>query len=159
MKEHSEKNPLAIITIGNEYMGDDGAGPAVFRALSTLLLPDHVELIDGGTGGMSILHVLKEYETSIIVDCADFGGTPGDITLFSPGDAISMKSHTYSLHDVDLMKIIDISRTIGEAPSTVLIVAIQPKSITFNSSLSPEVAAAIPKAVEHILSFIDRLAK
>ncbi|MBU7032574.1 MAG: hydrogenase maturation protease [Theionarchaea archaeon] len=154
MKAQSEKPLLAIITVGNEYMGDDGAGPAVFKALSAFSLPDHVELIDGGTGGMTILHIIRKYESVILVDCADFGGIPGDIILFSPENVLSMKSLTYSLHDMDLMKIIDISRTLGEAPSTILIVAIQPNHITFNSALSPEVAAAIPRAVQHILSII-----
>jgi hydrogenase maturation protease len=149
--------PLAIITLGNELMGDDGVGPAVYEALSTHSLPDHITLIDGGTGGFSVLHMIGDYETVIIVDCGDFGGNPGDIALFSPHDVISMKTVTYSLHDVDLLKVMDIAQSIDEAPSTVHIVAIQPRKITFDSPLSSEVAAAIPDTVTLIQSLIEKI--
>jgi hydrogenase maturation protease len=151
--------PLAIITIGNELMGDDGVGPAMHEALSSYSLPDHIKLIDGGTGGFSILHLIRTYEAVILVDCGDFGGNPGDIALFSPEDVISMKTLTYSLHDVDLLKVTDIAQSIGEAPSIIHIVAVQPKKIAFDSPLSPEVAASIPDAVTLILSLIEKITK
>lgn len=145
----------AIITVGNELMGDDGVGPAVYRALSRYNLPDTIQLIDGGTGGMSILHMLRGYEHVIIVDCGDFGGSPGEIALFTPDEVVSLKSQTYSLHDVDLITLLEISKHLGEIPATVHIVAIQPRRIAFNSPLSPEVAAAIPGAVTCVLALIQ----
>ena len=44
-----------VVGVGNVLMGDEGVGVHVVRALETHALPAHVEYLDGGTGGFTLL--------------------------------------------------------------------------------------------------------
>ena len=45
-----------------------GVGTAVISTLQSQSLPDGVDLIDGGTAGLEIVLLLKEYHRVIVVD-------------------------------------------------------------------------------------------
>jgi len=140
---------LAIIGIGNPTMGDDGIGPRLISELEGASLG--VDLIDMGTGGMQLVHVLAGYGSVIIIDSADMGLSPGESRVFSPEEVVSLKeTRAYSLHDWDLMRSIEISTELGEAPERILIVAVQPGSLHMGEGLSPEVEAGIPGYIEEI---------
>lgn len=146
-----KKKNLAIIAIGNELMGDDGVGPAVLHLLSENRLPEDVELIDGGTGGFSVLHIIKDYDRVILIDSGDFGGAPGELKVFGPKDVNSVKNvQRYSLHDADLMEVIRVSEELGECPKEIHIIAVQPKKVEMGRSLSPQVAKTVPIVVEAV---------
>ncbi|MBU6998165.1 MAG: hydrogenase maturation protease [Theionarchaea archaeon] len=155
--ELHEAAAIAVITIGNELMGDDGAGPAVFEALRKEPLPPGVDVIDGGTGGMSLLHVIKDYPHVILVDCADFGGNPGEVKVFVPEEVRSLKEIEYSLHQLDLLEVIALSQRIGEAPRTIHIVAVQPERIEPATTLTRKVSAALPLMVKEVLKQIMKM--
>ena len=140
---------IAIIGIGNPMMGDDGIGPRLISKLEGSELG--VDLIDMGTGGMQLVHVLAGYGSVIIVDSADMGLAPGESRVFSPEEVVSLKeTRAYSLHDWDLMRSIEISRELGEAPETILIMAVQPGSLAMGEGLSPEVERRLPGYIEEV---------
>lgn len=147
---------LAIIGIGNPMMGDDGIGP---RLISELQGSDlGVDLIDMGTGGMQLVHVLAGYGSVIIIDSADMNLSPGESRVFSPEEVVSLKeTRAYSLHDWDLMRSIDISRELGEAPERILILAVQPGSLDMREGLSPEVEKGIPGYIEELRTALGSL--
>ncbi|MEA1994092.1 MAG: hydrogenase maturation protease [Euryarchaeota archaeon] len=152
-----KKKNLAIIAIGNELMGDDGIGPAVLHALSEHSLPEDVDLIDGGTGGFSILHIIKDYDRVLLIDSGDFGGSPGELKIFGPKEANSVKKvQRYSLHDADLMEIIRVSEKLGECPEEIHIMAVQPKKVEMGRSLSPQVEKAVPIVVEAVEKLLQQ---
>jgi hydrogenase maturation protease len=153
-----KRNNLAIIGIGNEIMGDDGIGPAILRTLSRESLPEEIDLIDGGTGGMSLLHTMKDYDRVVFIDSGDFGGIPGEIKVFTPDVAHSVKKmRRYSLHEADLMEIIRLSQRVGEAPEIIIVIIIQPKKIEMNTSLSPELAAAVHRGAKEVISQMKKI--
>lgn len=148
MTEES-KPRIAVIGIGNPMMSDDGIGPR--------LVAEHegsvpgVDLIDMGTGGMQLVHVLAGYDAVLIIDSVDMGLSPGESRVFSPDDVVSFKeTRAYSLHDWDLMRSIEISRQLGEAPAKILILAIQPGCLEMREGLSAVVEGGIPGYVEAI---------
>ncbi len=129
---------IAIIGIGNPMMADDGIGPRLISELQGSV--PGVDLIDMGTGGMQLVHVLAGYDSVLIIDSADMGLSPGESRVFSPDDVVSFKeTRAYSLHDWDLLRSIEISRQLGEAPASILILAIQPGCLEMREGLSPEV--------------------
>ncbi len=146
---HRNVSKLAIIGIGNPTMGDDGIGPRLISELEGSDLG--VDLIDMGTGGMQLVHVLAGYGSVIIIDSADMGLSPGESRVWAPEEVVSLKeTRAYSLHDWDLMRSIEISRELGEAPERILIVAVQPGSLHMGEDLSPEVERGIPAYIEKI---------
>jgi len=140
---------VAIIGIGNPMMADDGIGPRLISELQGSV--PGIDLIDMGTGGMQLVHVLAGYDSVIIIDSADMGLSPGESRVFSPDDVVSLKeTRAYSLHDWDLLRSIEISRQLGEAPAKTLIFAIQPGCLEMREGLSPEVEWGVPGYVREV---------
>ena len=59
---------ILIMGIGNILMGDEGIGVHVVQQMEKMDWPDHIHILDGGTGGFHLLQYLQEYETVIMVD-------------------------------------------------------------------------------------------
>jgi hydrogenase maturation protease len=130
----------AVIGIGNTLMSDDGIGPMlVNKARERFGHLDDVAFLDEGTIGFGLVHVLKDYDEVIIIDSGDIGKTPGEFKVFSPDDVASTKfCQGYSLHESDLIKVLETSKAMGELPGKVTILAIQPRSVEWREGLSPE---------------------
>ncbi len=144
----------AIIGIGNALMGDDGAG---VRVLELLSVPKGVRIVELATGGMNLLHELEALDTAIIVDAADFGGMPGDVRIFKPEEVNSIKTVGYSLHDLDILKVLELAGQMGTLPKRVFIAAIQPASLEAGEGLSPQVEKALPRMAALIRELIRRV--
>lgn len=149
LNPNPSKKRTAIIAIGNPLMGDDGAGIAALEMLREGELPEGVELIDMGTGGLSLLHLLAELEIAIILDAVDFGGTPGDVRVFQHSEARTTKElSSLSLHDCDVMEVLSLARRLGQCPDRVVICAIQPAEMAPGTGLSPQVKGSLPLLAE-----------
>ena len=133
-------------------MSDDGAGVRVLGILTNL--PKGVETIELATGGMTLLHEFDGLKTAIIVDAVDFGGQPGEIRVFKPDEVISIKTVGYSLHDLDILKVLELAKRMGTLPKEVHIVAIQPAYLNMSESLSPEVEKALPELAAKIMELL-----
>ena len=146
---------MAMIGIGNTLMGDDGIGPRLIEELHKKRIVG-ADLIDLGTGGIQLVHELARYNSVIIIDAADMGLDPGEYRIFSPEDAISVKfGRGYSLHDWDLMRSIEISKELGEAPERITIFAIQPRSIKMGGGISPELKMRSDEYIDRLCSLIS----
>ena len=123
----------AVIGVGNDLMGDDGIGPHIVGLLKGRgELPPEVDVFDEGRGGMRLLHHIKGYDRLVMIDAADIGKDPGDYIVFRPEEVESRKVLSrVSVHEWDLMKVIELSRMMGECPSDVRIIAVQPICIIF----------------------------
>jgi hydrogenase maturation protease len=159
--EEKMKKDVVVVGLGNTLMADEGIGVHLVRRLSDeKLTAEHaetaekkneinsecsaasavrknVEFIDAGTGGMSLLHIISGRKKAIIIDCAVMGAEPGTIKRFSPEEAKSVKqlSH-YSLHEADVLQIIEMSRKLGQCPEQIIIFGIEPQRIEPGRQLS-----------------------
>ena len=143
---------VAVIGIGNILMGDDGAGVKVLE-----LLPDSVNKIELATGGMTLLHKLEDLDLAIIVDAVDFEGKPGEVKIFQPDEVKSIKTLGYSLHDIDILKVLEIAKKMNIIPKHVFIAAIQPVNIEFTEDMSPEVEASLPELASQVMDLIKNV--
>lgn len=140
----SGTKPIAVIGLGNPLRVDEGVGVAVVQRLRCRAAAPQVELLDLGTSGMALLHALAGREKAVIVDCAFLGEAPGTIRRFRPEEARSLKgSDGLSIHDSDALRIIELSRSLGECPPEVVLFGIQPADIGYGPELSPALAARL----------------
>ena len=150
---------FAVIGIGNPLMGDDGAGILALRLLETGL-PEDTEIIDAGTGGMSLLHILSKYDAVVITDAVDMGLRPGQVRTFSPNQVTPTKTkQRLSIHEGDLLEVVKIAQQLDECPEEIRICAVQPRLICPNRGLTREVEEALPhlaRAVSSELRKFDR---
>ena len=134
-------------------MGDDAAGTMVLKMLSEKGLPRGIDIVDAGTGGITLLHLLAKYHSVVIVDAVDMGLKPGELRTFSPDDAISIKGERkFSLHEADVFEMIMLASQLGQCPAKITICAIQPRTIRLTRGLSREVREEILDLADHVLS-------
>ena len=152
------KPRAAVLGVGNPLMCDDGAGIEVLEALRKMTLPSGVEILDCGTGGMTLLHALADYRAVVIVDAVDFGGKPGEVKSFSPDDAVSIKElKRLSLHEGDAFETIVLARRLGQCPDRITICAIQPKRIEPRQGMTGAVRSSIPELASQVRLALKRL--
>jgi len=150
--------PILIICLGNPLMRDEGIG---IRLASELLVhladnPD-VEVLDLGTGGLSVIHAIVGREKIVFVDCAIMGQIPGLIHRFTPEQVRSKKVRMrYSLHEGDLLNTLELSRRLRECPDDIVIFGIEPKEIAPGEGLTSELENNIHQYVQAILKELDR---
>ena len=152
------KPRAAVLGIGNPLMCDDGAGIEVLDALRKMTLPSGVEILDCGTGGMTLLHALADYRAVVIVDAVDFGGKPGEVKAFSPDDAVSVKElKRLSLHEGDAFETMVLARRLGQCPDRIVVCAIQPKRIEPRHGMTRDVRSNLPELASQVRSALERL--
>ena len=79
---------------------------------------------------MSLLHLIANRKKAIIIDCAKMGAKPGTIRRFTADEVQSVKklSH-FSLHEVDILQVINLSKQLGECPDEIVFFGIEPESL------------------------------
>jgi len=70
-----------FLTVGNSFRSDDGVGPYLASRLKTL----PVRVVDAGFTPENVLDEVTALKPSrvIILDAADFGGSPGEVRIIS----------------------------------------------------------------------------
>jgi hydrogenase maturation protease len=152
------RKDIVVLGLGNVLMRDEGIGIYVLERLQkTAAKFPNAEFIDAGTGGMNVLHLIANRKKAVIVDCAMMGQLPGTICRFTPDDVKSVKqvSH-FSLHDIDILKVLELSKQLDECPPEVIIFGIEPAKIEQGDALSPDIAARIDEYAEFIGKVIVR---
>ena len=130
-----------IITLGNKFRGDDGAGNLFGK-----LIMGHVpwEVFDGGDAPENITGlVLKSRpERILIVDAMDFSGSPGDFKLVTSDELGSFGVSTHST----LKLFVDYLKMMTGAKLHIL--GFQPKRLGLEDKISPEVSESVRKAAK-----------
>ena len=141
-----------VIGLGNPLMADEGIGCRLIECLSADCgrFPN-ADFVDAGTGGMNLLHLLADRRRAILLDCAEMGAEPGRIRRFGPDDVESVKQLAHlSLHECDIIKVIDMARRLGQCPDEIIIFGVQPGGIAPAMGLTEELAGRVDEYVELI---------
>ncbi len=136
--------------LGNVLMADEGVGVYVVRALEKHTLPEGVELLDGGTGGFTLLDPLQSADRIILVDAAADGNPIGTVTRTTPRFSRDYPP-TLTAHDVGVKDLLDVFYMQGGGRDVVLYaITIDPRQ-PIAMSLSPAGQRAADEAVARIL--------
>jgi len=154
--ETDREVPVLILGIGNILMGDEGVGSRVAQFLNERGVPDRVECIDGGTGGMHLLGALQSASTVIIVDATLNKQKPGTIQRLEPRFSKDYP-RTLTAHDIGLKDMLDAMYLMGEAPRIILFAVTIPELNEVGLELSPEIENSIPEIAAMVLKEIDSI--
>jgi len=146
---------ILVIGLGNPLRGDDGIGPRVVAELHRRGLPEGIEAMDGGTGGLDLLRVMEGWDRVVVVDAADMGETPGRFVRFTPDEARLVETpDRLSLHHAGLAEVIRLAQALDHPLPPIVVFGVQPERIDWQEGLSPAVEATLPVLVEAILKEI-----
>ena len=86
---------VVVLGVGHALRGDDAAGSAVAQALRPRFAD---RVFDGGQAPENFVGPVRraEPDTIIIVDAADFGGSPGEIRVAAADDVVGEMTGTYA---------------------------------------------------------------
>jgi hydrogenase maturation protease len=147
-----------VLGLGNPLLRDDAVGLLVAERLQPLLADQtDVEVDVDYWGGLRLMERMVGYGRAIVIDAIQSGAEPGVLHILSPGDLPTQRSS--SAHDVNLLTALKLGRQAGAelpADEDITLVAIEcVDTINFGEDLTPEVAAAIPQAVETVLQMLE----
>lgn len=130
-----------IVTVGNEMMGDDAAGPLLARMIRHSPLEDW-EVLDGGSMPENFVFKIREMEPErvLIVDAADMDLQTGEIRLIDKdgiGGVFLMTTHS--------MPLTYLMEAIREFVPRVELIGIQPEVVAFGFPVSPRVSRAVER--------------
>jgi hydrogenase maturation protease len=146
----SPDGALVAIGIGNVLLRDDGVGVRVVEALRGMaardpgLLPPRTRLVDGGTLGLALLEPLEGARAALLIDAVDLGLPPGTV-IERAGDVVTT-GDAPGMHG--LAELVGAARMLGALPAALAFVGIQVGEIDVDLALSPQVADALPRAVD-----------
>ena len=147
--------PIAIIGIGNYLMADEGVGIHATKKLRHDFKRDDCDIIDAGVPSMALLHMIENRRLVIIIECAEFGGRPGEIIVFKPEQVKRDERSIVSLHSSDLLTTLDVGQTLGLKQPPIWIIGIQPVRVEMSQELSTEVKSSLEDLPSHITKIIE----
>ena len=104
-----------IICIGNQYLSEDKSGYEVYQNLSKRILPDDVEIIDGGIGGLNLLGYIDGMERIVFVDTISGFGSEGEIILLKSSEVAKLANPTFD-HSAGLPFLLRIIPEVCDGP-------------------------------------------
>lgn len=153
----SEPKPLRIIGVGNPLLADDGLGIVAAERLAALDWPAGVEVLDGGTGGLTLLDLLAGARGVILVDAVAMGAAPGTLRRFTCEELADLPAESpgLSLHGGGLSEVLALARELGSLPPLVLF-GVEPATVELQLGLSPAVAAGLNELLAAVVKEVAR---
>ncbi|NWF53589.1 MAG: HyaD/HybD family hydrogenase maturation endopeptidase [Syntrophaceae bacterium] len=143
---------IALIGLGNILMRDEGVGVRAVEALRKKYdFPEEVRLLDGGTLGLDLLHLIEGMDRVLFVDAVDLKRNPGTIAVIEDEDLPSFLEPKLSLHHVGLSDLLFASSLLGTRPAEIALVGIQPETMEIGLELSMTVMERFEKLLTVIV--------
>ncbi len=152
------RSSLLILGLGNLLCTDDGVGAfAVQEIAGTRVAPEGVQILDGGTLGLSLLPYLEDAERAILVDAIQLDAPPGTLVRLD-GDEVgpAVASHL-SVHQVGVADLLDAARWRGRVPPQLTLLGVVPLSTELGYGLSEPVQASFHELIARVCGEAERL--
>lgn len=149
---------ILVIGCGNQYASDDAVGLHVVRSLKERQLPNGVKVIEAGCPGLNLLDLWEGADRVIIVDAVRSGAPPGTVHCFDASLLPPREVMPLSSHGINVIDAVEMGRLLGKIPAQLVIVGVEILTEEpFQEGLSPQVAAAVPRARDRVLAEIARM--
>ena len=148
----SDRCRLLILGLGNALLADDGIGPAAVTCLETRYhVPDDVQVLDGGTLGLSLLPYVEDADAVILIDAVAADASPGTFVRLDGEDVGPAVSTRLSPHQIGVADLLDGARWLERYPRRVVLLGLVPESIDLRFALSPCVDRALPALIDSVV--------
>ncbi|MDP2922244.1 MAG: hydrogenase 3 maturation endopeptidase HyCI [Candidatus Omnitrophota bacterium] len=145
---------IAVLGVGSELRADDAAGLVVAEYLQNNFKTNHRQLkvFLGATSPENLTGEIKNFKPThlIIIDSADIGAKAGTTVLLKPQ---ALGGISFCTHQLPLQILADyLVKSLG---CKIIIIGIQPKTLTFGCLRSKEVEIAISRIVDAVAKIIN----
>lgn len=148
--------PVLVLGLGNILLQDEGVGVAVIERLQQRYrVPDEVELLDGGTSGMSLLDDIRNREHLIVVDAVRTGKPAGTEVVLRGEEVPAFLCNKVSPHQLALSDVLANLLLMNESPHQVTVVGMEPLSLETHLGLSKLVASHLQALTDRVIEEIE----
>jgi hydrogenase maturation protease len=141
-----------VLGVGNPLMGDDGLGLATLEHLREgWEIPADVELVDGGTWGLTLLPAIEASDRLLLIDAIDAGGAPGTLHVLERDQIPRHLSTKISPHEVDLREVLALAELRGTLPLEMVAIGLQPAAVELSSEISDVVRLRLPDLLDVVM--------
>lgn len=149
---------VVVLGLGNVICGDDGLGvEAVLRLNRGYAIPDAVQVLDGGTLGLSLLGYLAGAPRVILVDAIRDDQPPGSLVRLTGDEVAPAVRDRLSVHQVGVADLLDGLRLLGAMPAEMVLLGLVPVTFALGLERSPAVEAGLPALVDAVVHEVGRL--
>lgn len=137
-----------VLGLGNLLRSDEGAGVrAVQRLLGDPRVPPGVALVDGGTLGLELISYTAGADRLLVLDAVDTGAAPGTLVRLDAA-ALQALPGGATVHQLGVADLLAGTRLLGREPEEVVLIGLQPASLSLGTTLSAELDAALDLLVD-----------
>jgi hydrogenase maturation protease len=136
-----------IIGVGNEFRGDDGAGPAVVDQLRDRALPG-VRLVVSDGDPVAMMDAWDDAESVIVVDAVVSGGDAGTVYIWHDSVPPASQPVRSSSHQLDLADTLALAGALSRSPHRLVVIGIEVAVVTPGQLMTPEVSAGVDRATD-----------
>jgi len=145
-----------VLGLGNVLMGDEGIGAKSIEYMKDQTFPEHVKLLDGGTGGFHLLSLFQEYDRFIIIDATIGRQNPGELNVLRPRFASDFPRSLTS-HDIGLKDLMQSAELLGDLPDIHLITVNIEELRTVKIGLSQTLEEKLPEVLRTVLNILQEM--
>ncbi|MFH1729980.1 MAG: HyaD/HybD family hydrogenase maturation endopeptidase [Pseudomonadota bacterium] len=144
---------ILLCGVGNILMTDEGIGVHLINEIEKQnIVPENVEIMDGGTLGFALIPYFCNREKLIIVDAVKVKGEEGELYRFCPDNIKESKATPISFHDLGIL---DVIRTMkmqdANVPKEIVIFGINVRNMDLGTELTETIKNKIEVYIKEIL--------
>jgi hydrogenase maturation protease len=149
---------LLVIGLGNILLQDEGVGVRLVERLDERFeLPGGVEVLDGGTSGMELIHSIADRDALILCDAVRSDAPPGTILRITGEQLPSFFQTKLSPHQLGVSDVLATLTLLERVPQSVTLIGIVPQDLDLGMELSPKIESVIEDALELVVAEIESL--
>lgn len=149
---------LLVLGLGNILLQDEGVGVRLVERLTErYVVPDGVEVLDGGTSGMELIHTIADRDALILCDAVRSDAPPGTVLRIAGEDLPAFFRTKLSPHQLGVSDLLATLTLLGRTPSPVVLIGIVPEAMDLGLVLSPRIEAALEEALSLLLAEMEAL--
>jgi hydrogenase maturation protease len=143
---------ITLIGLGNILLKDEGVGVHVANAIrERYSFSPEVEIIDGGTLGLDLLHYFEGRDKVLLVDAVDFRKEPGYIGIMDDDAIPSTLFAKLSVHHIGLSDVLFAAKLLDYTPSKIRLIGIQPQSLDVGLDVTDCIASKIEELMRLVV--------
>jgi len=147
---------ILMLGLGNILAGDEGVGIHVLNTLEKYPALNGVTLIDGGTGGVSLLQPIANSPIAIVIAAARDGKPGGAVSVLRPRAIRELPAHVCAVES-GLQDLFAAAALLGPYPEVHLFTVSVDETPRVSMALSAPVAAAVEEVARLAETFAMRL--
>ena len=144
---------VLVLGIGNILLQDEGIGVHVVRELQRRYqLPAGVEILDGGTAGMSLFEDLMDKDHVIIVDAVHTGEPPGTVVRLADEAVPVFLQQRISPHQLGLSEVLASLVLVDKKPPHLVLIGIVPAAMELSLELTAMLKPKLELLVHQVVA-------